>query len=92
MKAVWWWIWRGPRAVLLVVAWLWFFVEEWGWHPLAAWLGRFTRWPPWARLEARIAQAPPKLALVLFLVPVVALFPVKLLALALLHGGHTALG
>lgn len=85
-------IWRVLRGMLLGVAWLWFFFEEWGWHPLAAWLGRLARWGPWARLEARIAQAPSRVALVLFLVPVVALFPIKLLALTLLHSGHTALG
>ena len=86
------WLWGALRTVLLFLAWLWFFLEEWGWHPLAAWLGRFTRWPPWARLEARIAQAPPRWAVTLFLIPVVALFPVKMLALWLLHTGHTMLG
>lgn len=85
-------IWRVLRGVLLAVAWLWFLFEEWGWHPLAAWVGRLARWGPWARLEARIAQAPPRWAVGLFLVPVVVLFPVKMLALWLLHGGHTVLG
>lgn len=86
------WIWRVARALLLALAAIWLFLEEWGWRPLAIWLGRFARWPPWARTEARIARLPPRLALLVFLVPVVLLLPVKLLALSLLHAGHTALG
>jgi len=84
--------WRLLRAPLLVLAALWFFLEEFGWHPLAAWLGSFTRWPPWARMEARIAQLPPRPALLLFLLPATALLPVKLLAVQLMHGGHAATG
>ena len=86
------WVWRVLRALLLALAIVWIFVEEWGWHPLAAWLGRFARWSPWARLEARIARVPPRLALLLFLVPVVLLAPVKLLALWLIQAGRPVLG
>jgi hypothetical protein len=85
-------IWRLVRAPLLALAALWFFIEEFGWHPLAAWLGSLTRWPPWARLEARIARLPPRLALLLFLLPAAALLPVKLLAVQLMHSGHAAVG
>ena len=35
-------LWRALRALLLALAALWFFLEEFGWHPLAAWLGRFA--------------------------------------------------
>jgi hypothetical protein len=45
-----------------------------------------------ARLEARIRRAPPKVALALFLVPAAMLFPVKLVALWLIHLGRTTLG
>ena len=86
------WVWRVLRGLLLGLAALWLFLEEWGWHPLAAWLGRFTRWPPWARMEARIGRAPPRLALLLFLLPVLLLLPVKLIALGLIHSGRPALG
>ncbi len=84
--------WRALRALLLALAALWFFLEEFGWHPLAAWLGRFARWPPWQRLEARLAAAPPRLALVLFLVPALVLLPVKLLALELIGAGRPTAG
>ncbi|CAM5786956.1 hypothetical protein [Rhizobacter fulvus] len=85
-------LWRALRALLLALAALWFFLEEFGWHPLATWLGRFARWGPWQRMEARIAALPPRPALVLFLVPVLALLPVKLLALRLLGAGQPLLG
>jgi hypothetical protein len=84
--------WRVLRALLLALAALWFFLEEFGWHPLAAWLGRLTRWPPWARLEARIASLPPRPALLLFLLPAGVLLPVKLLALQLIHAGDPLAG
>jgi hypothetical protein len=51
-----------------------------------------ARWPPLARLEALIRSAPPRLALALFLVPAVLLFPVKLGALWLMQQGQTMLG
>ena len=35
--------WRVLRALLLALAALWFFLEEFGWHPLAAWLGRLMK-------------------------------------------------
>ncbi|MEO5696815.1 MAG: hypothetical protein ABIQ60_06720 [Burkholderiaceae bacterium] len=86
------WIARVLRALLLTLAAIWLFLEEWGWRPLARWLGRLARWPPWARTEAWVARLPPRAALLVFLVPVALLLPVKVLALWLLHAGHTALG
>lgn len=85
-------LWRVLRGMLLALVAVWFFLEEFGWHPLAAWLRRFARWPPWARLEARIAAAPPRLALALFLLPATVLLPVKLLALALISDGRPLAG
>ena len=85
-------LWRATRALLLTLAALWFFVEEFGWLPLAAWLGSLTRWPPWARVEQRIARLPPRPALLLFLLPAAALLPVKLLAVQLIQGGRPVTG
>ena len=84
--------WRVLRALLLALAALWFFLEEFGWYPLAAWLGRLGRWPPWARLETRIARMPPRPALLLFLLPAAALLPVKLLAVQLIQNGQAIAG
>jgi len=86
------WLWRVLRGVLLTLAAIVLFIEEWGWRPLTALAARFARWPPLARLEARIANMPPRFALVLFLVPALLLFPIKLLALWLIHEGRAVLG
>jgi hypothetical protein len=83
---------RALRAVLLALAAVIIAIEEWGWRPLTAWAARLARWWPIARLEERIRAAPPRVALMLFLVPALLLFPIKLLALWLIHGGQTALG
>lgn len=66
--------------------------EEWGWEPLAALVGRLARLPLWARLEAWVRQLPPWAALLAFGVPMLALVPVKLLALALFGRGHVLTG
>jgi hypothetical protein len=86
------WLWRLLRGLLLALAALVLFIEEWGWRPLTAWAARLAQWPPLARLEARITALPPHWALALFIVPAVALFPVKLLALWFIHLGRTTLG
>lgn len=67
-------------------------LEEWGWRPLVAWAAWIARWPPTARLEQRLQAAAPRWAVLAFLAPAVLLFPVKLLALWLIHKGHAALG
>ena len=85
-------LWRLLRALLLGLAALVVFIEEFGWRPLSAWLGRIARWPPLHALEARIRQLPARPALGLFMVPAVLLFPIKLAALGLLHAGHAATG
>ena len=83
---------RAARGVLLVLAAAVLFIEEWGWRPLTAWAARLAQGPPLARLEARIRRASPAAALAMFLVPAVALFPVKLLALWAIHQGHGVSG
>jgi len=66
--------------------------EEWGWEPLAAAFARLARLPLWARLEQKIRQLPPVGALIVFALPLLTLFPVKLLALYLFAQGQTTLG
>lgn len=86
------WLWRPIRFVLLALSALWFLFEEFGWRPLALWLGRFARWPPWARVEARIARVSPRWALVLFVLPATLLLPLKLMALHLIEAGRPVAG
>lgn len=85
-------LWRVLRPLLLALAAGILFIEEWGWRPLSRWLGRLAAWPPLARLEVALRRSPPRLALLLFLAPAIGLFPVKLLALWLIHLGHDLLG
>ena len=85
-------IWRVVRGALLAIAALILFIEEFGWRPLAAWLGRLARWGPIRRLEERIVRLPARLALALFLVPALLLFPLKVAALGLIQAGHAAAG
>jgi hypothetical protein len=83
---------RVLRVAATLLAALVLLVEEWGWRPLTALAARAARWSAIARLEARIARASPRVALLLFAVPAVLLFPVKLLALWLLQGPQAWLG
>ena len=66
--------------------------EEWGWEPLAKLFRQLARLPLWARLEQRIAGLPRWGSLLVFAVPMLGLFPVKLLALYLLGQGQAAVG
>jgi hypothetical protein len=83
---------RLLRGVLLILAAAILFIEEWGWRPLTACMAWLAKWPPLARLEAAIRGVSPQWALVLFIVPATLLFPIKLVALWLIHEGHAALG
>ncbi len=85
-------LWRAVRGTLLAVAALVVFIEEFGWRPLAAFVGRLALWPPIARLESRIRTLSPNVALVLFLAPAALLFPVKIAALSLINHGRVVLG
>lgn len=80
------------RAVLLGVAAVILFFEEWGWRPLTALAAWIARWPPLARVEAAVCRAPPRVALALFVVPAILLVPVKLAALWLIGNEHATLG
>ena len=66
--------------------------EEWGWVPLQRALAWVGSWPGFRWLEGRVRALPPYPALALFLLPGVALLPVKLGALWLLGHGQAALG
>jgi hypothetical protein len=76
---------QWPLALLILF-------EEWGWEPLQRLLARIGRWPGLRWLEARIQRLPPPAALALFLLPSLALLPVKLLALWLIGQGQAGLG
>ena len=66
--------------------------EEWGWEPLARAFARLAKLPFWAKIECIIKNLPPWAALLAFGAPVVALIPIKLLALYLFSQGHAVLG
>ena len=85
-------LWRPFRFVLLALLVVVILIEEWGWRPLVALAAKVARWPPLAALERRIAGAPRHVALALFLVPALALVPVKLGAVWLIEDGRASLG
>ena len=66
--------------------------EEWGWQPLQNAMARIARLPLLRQLEALIARLPPYAALVAFLLPGLALLPVKIGALWLMAHGQRMLG
>ena len=75
----------GLLALLIVF-------EEWGWGPLSRLLERIGQLPLLRQMEARISLLPPRAALLVFLLPTIALLPIKLLALGLIAHGHRTLG
>jgi len=85
-------VWRAVKAPVVglfnIVVALVLLFEEWGWRPLAAALGWFSRFRIVARTEAAIASLPPYPSLVVFAAPGLILFPVKIGALWLLAQGH----
>ncbi|MFZ3221306.1 MAG: hypothetical protein WA174_14815 [Rhodoferax sp.] len=86
------WLTAAFNATLAPVLALLLIFEEWGWEPLARLMTRLARLPLWAHMEAWIARLPPYAALVVFAVPMLLLFPVKLLALYAISRGHAVLG
>jgi len=85
-------LWSPFRVVLLLLAVLIIFVEEWGWIPLTALAAAIARWPPLAALERTIKNAPRRVALLLFIVQALPLVPIKLFALWLIQGGRSTFG
>jgi hypothetical protein len=86
------WLWRLLRGLLLGLAAIVILLEEWGWQPLTRWAAKLAQWPPIKRLEARLVKLNPQHALLLFLAPTLLLFPIKVLALWLIHQGKSSLG
>lgn len=68
------------------------FFEEWGWKPLARLMVRIARLPLVQRVENKISHTPPRLALTLFLVPVLVLLPFKFGAFWLIAQGQKLVG
>ena len=80
------------RTVILLFGALLFLFEEWLWTGLTrmfGWLGRFgvTRW-----LDARLARLPSGGALVMLCMPIVLLFPFKVVGLWMIATGHLVTG
>ncbi len=65
---------------------------EWGWETLAHVFDWLARRPLWKAMEDAIRRLPPWAAMLVFLLPSVLLFPVKLLALWLIAHGQRMLG
>jgi hypothetical protein len=82
------WLLRGLEALLALLI----LFEEWGWESLHRLAARIAQWPPLAWLERRIAALPPYGALVVLLLPTLALLPVKIAALWLIGIGRAGLG
>lgn len=80
------------KGLLLGPLVLWLLFEEWGWEPLASCFAALGRLPVWRQLERHIVRLPPWAALLVFGAPVLALAPIKLLAVYLFSQGHFALG
>jgi hypothetical protein len=88
MKLLWRWfmaLLQWPLALLILF-------EEWGWEPLQRVLARIGQWPGFRWIERRVSALPPYAALALFIVPTLALLPIKLLALWLISQGRPVLG
>jgi hypothetical protein len=79
------WIFTPFIALLLLF-------EEWGWEPLAALVRRMSRLPVWAWCERKIAKLSPWEALLVLVIPAVALFPIKLAALYFIRHGQLVIG
>jgi hypothetical protein len=66
--------------------------EEWCWDLGGRLAASITAWPPLRSLEARVRTLPPYVALVVFVLPGLLLFPVKVLAVVAIAHGHPASG
>jgi hypothetical protein len=83
---------RALKALFTWTVALFILFEEWGWVPLANALARLGRLPVFRWLESRIQSLPPYAALLVFLAPMIALFPVKVFGLWLIGEGRSFLG
>lgn len=65
---------------------------DWGWETLSHAFDWMARRPLWRALENAIRKLPPWAAMLVFLVPTVLLFPIKLAALWFVAQGHEVFG
>ena len=78
-----------PLLILLAIV---FLIEAWLWRHLEPIVERIVAWIPLRAVKAAVSgfiqRLPPHATLIVFIVPVVVLFPLKLVGLWLLAGGH----
>jgi hypothetical protein len=77
-----------PLWILLALV---FLFEAWLWERLKPIVGWFVAWIPWEDFKAHVAagieRLPPLATLLVFLIPVILLFPIKIVGLWLLARG-----
>lgn len=83
---------RFLKSVGIFLAALVILFEEWLWEPLKRLMLRFSRLPLVRRLSAVIAGLSPRAAVLVYVAPMVLLFPFKLAGLWLIGHGHALLG
>lgn len=83
---------RFLKSVGVFLAALVILFEEWLWEPLKRLMLRFGRLPPVRRLSKVIAGLSPRAALLVYLAPMVLLFPFKIAGLWLIGHGHALPG
>lgn len=83
---------RFATAPVALVAALFLAFQEWLWDPLALAMHWLARHPPMRWLETAIRALPAAAGLVAFLIPMLALLPLKIAALALIAAGHGIAG
>jgi hypothetical protein len=83
---------RFLKSVAVALAAVIILFEEWLWEPLKRMMLAFSRLPLVRQLAAIISRLPPVVALVLYIIPVVALLPFKIAGLWLIGQGHSMLG
>lgn len=79
-------------APLIHLAALVLLLEEWFWDLGMRLSARIACWPPLRWLEERVRSLPPYVALCVFVLPGLLLFPVKVLAVVAIAHGHPATG
>jgi hypothetical protein len=79
-------------APLVYLAALVLLFEDWCWDVGGRIAGAIGAWPPLRALERRVRALPPYVALAVFVLPGLLLFPVKVLALVAIANGHPASG
>lgn len=83
---------RLLKSIAVAIAAVVILFEEWLWEPLKRMMLAFSRLPVIRQLAAFISRLSPVAALVLYLVPMAALLPFKIVGLWLIGQGHSVLG